>query len=63
MSDLSDAKGKVRIFSCRRPYVKHDRGVEKVTGVQLVRSGLAGAEMRGAAQCVPACSPAVSDCR
>jgi hypothetical protein len=46
MSDLSDAKGKVRIFSCRWPDVKHDRGVEEVAGVQLVRCRVAEIEMR-----------------
>jgi hypothetical protein len=45
--DLGDAEGEVRVLLHLRPHVEHDRGVEEVAGIELVRGGLAGGEVRG----------------
>jgi hypothetical protein len=44
--DLGDAEGEVRVLLHLRPYVEDDRGKEKVAGIELVRGGLAGGEVR-----------------
>jgi hypothetical protein len=43
--DLRGAEGEIGIASGRRAHVEHDRRVEEVDGVQVVRGRLAGVEM------------------
>src|SRR5690348_15542323 len=44
---LGDAEGEVRVLLYLGPHVEHDRGVEEVAGIELVRGGLVRGEVRG----------------
>jgi hypothetical protein len=44
-ADLRGAEGEIGIAFGHRPHVEHDRRVEEVDGVQVVRGRLAGVEM------------------